>query len=61
MLREYKKLYKSASKCDCQQQYKDISEAAIVFTTEGLTYKIRVPAREVLFLDLNHPPLTSAV
>ena len=32
------KLYKSYSKCDDQQKYKAILEAAIVSNTEGLTY-----------------------
>ena len=32
-----KKLYKQAGKCDDQQQFKDIIEAAMVSTTEGFT------------------------
>ena len=32
-----KRLYKQAGKCDYQQQFKDILEAAIVSTTEGFT------------------------
>ena len=32
-----KKLYKQAGKCDNQQQFKDIIEAAIVSTPEGFT------------------------
>ena len=31
------KLYKQAGKCDNQQQFKDILEAAMVYTTEGFT------------------------
>ena len=34
------KLYKSDGKCDNQQQYKDIIEAAMVSTSEEITEKI---------------------
>ena len=31
------KLYKKSDKCDGQQQFKDIIDPAMVFTTEGFT------------------------
>ena len=37
-LQNVKKLYKLAGKCDYQQQFKDILEAAMVSTSEGFTY-----------------------
>ena len=37
VLKTSKKLYKQAGKCDDQQQFKDIIEAAIVSTPEGFT------------------------
>ena len=36
-LENIKKLYKQAGKCDNQQQFKDIFEAAMVSTPEGFT------------------------
>ena len=36
-LENIKKLYKQAGKCDDQQQFKDILEAAMVSTPEGFT------------------------
>ena len=36
-LENIKKLYKQAGKCDVQKQFKDILEAAMVSTPEGLT------------------------
>ena len=36
-LENIKKLYKSAGKCDDQQKYKAITEAAMVSTPEGIT------------------------
>ena len=36
-LESIKKLYKQAGKCDDQKQFKDILEAAMVYTTEGYT------------------------
>ena len=38
-IKNINKIYKHAGKCDNQQQFKDILEANIVSTTEGLTYK----------------------
>ena len=35
-LQNIKKLYKHAEKCDNQQQFKDVLEAAMVSTTEGI-------------------------
>ena len=37
-----KKLYKSAGKCDYQQHYKAIIEAAMVSTTEGFNGNIPI-------------------
>ena len=34
-----KKIYKQSGKCDNQQQFKDIPEAAMVYTPEGFTKK----------------------
>ena len=39
-LENIKKLYKQAGKCDDQQQFKDILEAAMVSTPEGFTDNI---------------------
>ena len=39
-LENIKKLYKQAGKCGGHQQLKDIVEAAMVSTPEGLTLKI---------------------
>ena len=36
-LENIKKLYKQSGKCDEQQQFKDILEAAMFYTTEGFT------------------------
>ena len=36
-LKNIKKLYKQAGKCDDQQKFKDILEAAMVFTPKGIT------------------------
>ena len=36
-LKNIKKLYQSAVKCDDQQQYKAILEAAVVYTPEGFS------------------------
>ena len=36
-LENIKKLYKQAGKCDDHQQFKDIIEAAMVYTPEGFT------------------------
>ena len=36
-LKNIKKLYKSAGKCDDQKQFKDIIEATMFYTPEGLT------------------------
>ena len=37
-LENIKKLYKQSGKCDDQQQFKDILEAAMVSTPEGFTF-----------------------
>ena len=34
-LQNIKKIYKQAGKCDKQQQFRDIPESAMVYTTEG--------------------------
>ena len=39
-LQNINKLYKHAGKCNDQQQFKDILEAAMVYTPEGFTDKI---------------------
>ena len=36
-LQNINKWYKHAGKCDNQQQFKDIYDAAMVYTTEGFT------------------------
>ena len=41
-LENIKKLYKTAGKCDHQQQYKDIIEADMVLTPEGCTDNIPI-------------------
>ena len=37
MSSKHQKLYKKAGKCDNQQKFKDILEAAMVYTPEGFT------------------------
>ena len=41
-LKNIKKLYKQAGKCDDQQQFKDILEAAMVSNPEGFTNDITI-------------------
>ena len=41
-LQNIKKLYKHAGKCDNQQQFKDILEANMVYTSEGFIYNIPI-------------------
>ena len=41
-LQNINKLYKHSGKCDYQQKFKYILEAAIISTPEGFTYKIPI-------------------
>ena len=45
-LENIKKLYKQAVKCDNQQQFKDILEAAMVYTPEGFTINSTMSPRK---------------